>query len=34
VVTDADGEITTMHAGPMDAAELIEAIEQAQGSTT
>jgi thiol-disulfide isomerase/thioredoxin len=34
VVTNADGEITTMHAGPMDAAELIEAIEQAQESTT
>jgi cytochrome c biogenesis protein CcmG, thiol:disulfide interchange protein DsbE len=34
VVTNAEGEITTMHSGPMDAAELIEAIEKAQASTT
>lgn len=34
VVTNAAGEITTMHSGPMDAAELIEAIEQAQASST
>jgi len=30
VVTDADGRISVIHTGPMEASELIEAIESAQ----